>query len=92
MSSEFSSPLDAAIRHALAHLATVDTAPVGARADAATLRRRLDRPFTDQGTPATQVIEELAADVAGGLHVTNSGRFFPWVIGGAFPRRWPRTG
>jgi glutamate/tyrosine decarboxylase-like PLP-dependent enzyme len=85
MSSDFTPPLDAAIRHALAHLATIDTAPVGARADAATLRRRLDRPLTEQGTPATQVIDELAADVAGGLHVTNSGRFFPWVIGGALP-------
>ncbi len=85
MSSDFSPPLDAAIRHARAHLATIDTAPVGARADAATLRRRLDRPLTQQGTPATQVIDELAADVAGGLHVTNSGRFFPWVIGGALP-------
>jgi glutamate/tyrosine decarboxylase-like PLP-dependent enzyme len=81
----FDAPLDAAIRHARAHLAAVDTAPVGARADAATLRARLSRPLANAGVPATQVIDELVADVAGGLHVTNSGRFFPWVIGGALP-------
>ena len=85
MSSDFSPPLDAAIRHALAHLATLDTAPVGARADAKALRERLYRPVPEQGMPAVTVIDELAADVAGGLHLTNSGRFYPWVIGGALP-------
>lgn len=81
----FIEPLEAAIRAARAHLSTIDTAPVGARADAATLRRRLSRPLADAGVPAAQVVEELVADVAGGLHLTNSGRFFPWVIGGALP-------
>lgn len=81
----FAAPLESAIRHARAHLAAIDTAPVGARVDAATLRRRLSRPLTDAGVPAAQVVEELVADTAGGLHVTNSGRFYPWVIGGSLP-------
>jgi glutamate/tyrosine decarboxylase-like PLP-dependent enzyme len=81
----FIEPLDAAIRHARAYLASIDSAPVGAHTDAATLRRRLSRPLTDSGVPATQVIEDLVSDTAGGLHVTNSGRFYPWVIGGALP-------
>lgn len=83
--SSFAGALEAALRHARAHLAALDTAPVGARADAATLRQRLSRPLGATGVPAAQVIDELAADVAGGLHVTNSGRFYPWVIGGALP-------
>jgi glutamate/tyrosine decarboxylase-like PLP-dependent enzyme len=83
--ASFTAPLDAAIGHARAHLAALDTAPVGARADAATLRQRLSRELAGAGVPAAQVIDELVADVAGGLHVTNSGRFYPWVIGGALP-------
>ncbi len=84
-SSVFDEPLEAAMRHARGHLASIDTAPVGARADAATLRRRLSGPLGAAGVPAAQVVDDLAAGVAGGLHLTNSGRFFPWVIGGALP-------
>lgn len=35
--------------------------------------------------PAAQVIDELAADTAGGIHGSAGGRFFGWVIGGALP-------
>jgi glutamate/tyrosine decarboxylase-like PLP-dependent enzyme len=83
--SPFPEPLEAAARHAAAWLDGLDRQPVGARADAATLRARFDVPLAVNGVPARQVVDELARDVAGGLLATGSGRFFAWVIGGALP-------
>ena len=71
--------------HALAHLKSRNEQPIGAPATATELRGRLGRPLDANGTPACQVIDDLVADVAGGLHSTNTGRFFGWVIGGALP-------
>ena len=81
----FNDVLERAQTHALAHLAARNDGPIGAPATAAELRGRLGRPLTAAGTPACQVIDDLVADVAGGLHGTNTGRFFGWVIGGALP-------
>ena len=77
--------LERALSHARAHLETLDSQPVAARADLATLRARLGVPWTDAGVPATQVIDELVAATAGGHHASAGGRFFGWVIGGALP-------
>jgi hypothetical protein len=63
--SPFPEPLEAAARHAAAWLDGLDRQPVGARADAATLRARLDVPLPARGVPARQVVDELARDVAG---------------------------
>jgi glutamate/tyrosine decarboxylase-like PLP-dependent enzyme len=77
--------LERALRHARAHLETLDEQPVGARAELATLRERLDVAWTDAGVPAVQVVDELVAATAGGHHGSAGGRFFAWVIGGALP-------
>ena len=81
----FDDVLHRAQSHALAHLAVRNDQPIGASATAMELRARLGRPLTAEGTPACQVIDDLVADVAGGLHGTNTGRFYGWVIGGALP-------
>ena len=77
--------LERALHHARAHLETLDTQPVAARADLATLRARLGVPWTDAGVPAVQVVDDLVAATAGGHHASAGGRFFGWVIGGALP-------
>jgi glutamate/tyrosine decarboxylase-like PLP-dependent enzyme len=77
--------LAVAHERAIAWLRSLDRAPVGATADVATLRRRLARPLGRDGVAPERVIEDLVADVAGGLLGTGSGRFFGWVIGGALP-------
>jgi glutamate/tyrosine decarboxylase-like PLP-dependent enzyme len=77
--------LERALRHARAHLETLDEQPVAARTDLATLRARLNTPWTDEGVPAVQVIDELVAATAGGHHACAGGRFFGWVIGGSLP-------
>jgi glutamate/tyrosine decarboxylase-like PLP-dependent enzyme len=81
----FREPLERAMNHALEYLDRLDDAPVSATATLAELRSRLTRPLTDQGVEATRVIDDLAADVDGGLIGNASGRFFAWVIGGSMP-------
>ncbi|HEX8612465.1 MAG TPA: pyridoxal-dependent decarboxylase [Telluria sp.] len=83
--SPFRPALEAALGHALAHLDHLEQQPVGARASLDMLRARLSRPLGDAGLPAAQVIDELAADTAGGINGSAGGRFFGWVIGGALP-------
>jgi glutamate/tyrosine decarboxylase-like PLP-dependent enzyme len=85
LDSDFLAALEAAQRNSLAHLTNLDSGSVGATADLETLRRQLDKPFTNEGMSATQVIAELTQDVAGGLLGSAGGRFFGWVIGGSLP-------
>ena len=85
MASSFRDPLNTAHKHALAHLETLDTAPVATTIDLQTLRTRLGKPLTDNGIPPDQVINELVRDVKGGIIGSAGGRFFGWVIGGSLP-------
>jgi glutamate/tyrosine decarboxylase-like PLP-dependent enzyme len=82
---QFEEPLEAASRVALSYLAHLDSAPVAPTAGLDELRRRFAKPLIDAGTPAEQVITELAADVEGGIMSSAGGRFFGWVMGGALP-------
>lgn len=85
MPTDDQSALFRAFAHANAYLEGLDTAPVAATATLEALRRALGRPLPARGTPAGQVIDELVADTAGGLHGSQGGRFFGWVIGGGLP-------
>jgi glutamate/tyrosine decarboxylase-like PLP-dependent enzyme len=77
--------LERATELALAFLESLDTAPVGATASLAELRRRFAHPLPDEGADPVAVIEELARDVAGGLLGSAGGRFYGWVIGAGLP-------
>ncbi|MDJ0946212.1 MAG: pyridoxal-dependent decarboxylase [Kiloniellales bacterium] len=77
--------LQRAAAHALDYLEGLDHRPVGATADAETLRARLGGPLPETGAPATQVIDDLVRDVEGGILDSTGGRFFGWVIGGSHP-------
>src|SRR6185436_226567 len=85
MTQDLRRALDAALRHSLEHLETLNDRPVGATRSVESLRQSLLKRLDDQGIDAAQVVEELVADVAGGLHGNAGGRFFAWVIGGALP-------
>src|SRR5215212_4791926 len=82
---DFRNALNIAFDHSVLHLEHLDESSVAATADAATLRKQLDKPLAQKGLPPSQVIEELARDVQGGLLGSAGGRFFGWVIGGALP-------
>ena len=77
--------LTRAAEHALAWIEGVDGRPVATTATLAQLRERLDRPLADTGVDAVRVIDDLVADVEGGILGSQSGRFFGWVIGGGVP-------
>jgi glutamate/tyrosine decarboxylase-like PLP-dependent enzyme len=83
--SPFRHVLERALNHSLAHLDSLDRAPVAATATLEMLRERLARPLSQQGVAAGTVIDELVADTAGGITGSAGGRFFGWVIGGALP-------
>ena len=82
---DFSKTLDAAFTQAVNHLESLDQTSVAATAGLATLRARINRPLARTGVAPEQVIQELNADVAGGLLGSAGGRFFGWVIGGTLP-------
>ena len=82
---DFRNALNIAFDRAVSHLEHLDESSVAATANAATLRKQLDKPLADEGLPPSQVVEELARDVQGGLLGSAGGRFFGWVIGGALP-------
>ena len=84
-STIFQNSLESALRHALAYLESLDTASVAPTAPVETLRARMGRPLTEDGTAPEQVIADLVTDSAGGLMGTAGGRFFSWVIGGSVP-------
>jgi glutamate/tyrosine decarboxylase-like PLP-dependent enzyme len=73
--------LGRAAAHAEAFLAGLPERHVGPRGEADALRVAL----TNEGVPATQVIDELAAAADGGLVATAGGRYFGFVNGGALP-------
>lgn len=77
--------LERAAEHAFAFLESLDARSVATTASLAELRARLGRPLADRGVPATQVIDELAADADPGILGSQGGRFFGWVIGGGTP-------
>jgi glutamate/tyrosine decarboxylase-like PLP-dependent enzyme len=74
-----------AAEHALDWLEGLEARPVATTATLEEMRARLARPLAQAGLPAVQVIDDLVADVAGGILGSQSGRFFGWVIGGAAP-------
>jgi glutamate/tyrosine decarboxylase-like PLP-dependent enzyme len=85
LDAHFRQTLDAAFTQAVNHLESLDQTSVAATAELATLRARLNKPLARAGIAPEQVIQELNADVAGGLLGSAGGRFFGWVIGGALP-------
>jgi len=77
--------LERAHIHALEYLDTLDTANVSPGASAEQLRARLRKPLSELGVSPERIVDDLAADVAGGLLGSATGRFFAWVIGGSLP-------
>src|SRR5579864_3520170 len=77
--------LKRAAEHAFAWLDGLDERSVATTATLEEMRARLGRPLADQGVAATEVIDDLVADVEGGILGSQSGRFFGWVIGGGLP-------
>jgi glutamate/tyrosine decarboxylase-like PLP-dependent enzyme len=83
--SKYHAVLNRVLTHALNHLDSLNESSVSATSTKEELRMRLNRPLSDCGTAADQVIDDLVSDSAGGWLGNAGGRFFGWVIGGAVP-------
>jgi glutamate/tyrosine decarboxylase-like PLP-dependent enzyme len=77
--------LDVAYAAAVKFLEEVNDRPVGATADAESMRAALGGPLPEQGEPASRVVEDLARNADPGLVATAGPRFFGFVIGGSVP-------
>ena len=77
--------LDRAHAHALDWLASLDRRPVPPRASIAEVVKALGTELPEDGTPAEEVIDLLAAGCESGLTAIPSGRFFGFVMGGTHP-------
>lgn len=82
---ELRKALDKAVSHAVAYTENLDQAFVAATVDVETLRSRLAKELNYAGMQPSEVVDELARDVEGGLIGSAGGRFFGWVIGGVLP-------
>lgn len=77
--------LERSLSHASSFLSTLDEIPISPAVSYHELREKLSHPISENGIDETQVIDDLAAHVKGGILGSTSGRFFGWVIGGALP-------
>jgi glutamate/tyrosine decarboxylase-like PLP-dependent enzyme len=85
MASIFSPALRRALDVSLEYLDRMDADPVGPTATREDLVTRLRHPLADEGVAPEHVIDDLVADVAGGIMRSGGGRFYAWVIGGSVP-------
>jgi glutamate/tyrosine decarboxylase-like PLP-dependent enzyme len=74
-----------ALDHAIDFLDSLDERPIPASVDITELRRRFGKDLGEESVPPEQVIDELVADVEGGLFMSGSSRFFAWAMGGVLP-------
>ena len=74
-----------AVEHAIDYIDSLDQRQVPPSVATADLRKRLGKDLDEEGVSPEQVIDELVADVEGGLFTTGGGRFFGWAIGGVLP-------
>ncbi len=77
--------LHAAVTAATRWLDSVATRPVPPSEGIDVIAARLAAPLPRDGTPADQVIEQLADAVEPGLLAIDSPRFYGWVMGGTLP-------
>jgi glutamate/tyrosine decarboxylase-like PLP-dependent enzyme len=85
MRKDFSPVLELALRQALTYLDQLDNRPVGPTASAGELRSRLCKQWNAERLDASQVVNDLVRDIAGGLNNSANARFYAWVIGGSLP-------
>jgi glutamate/tyrosine decarboxylase-like PLP-dependent enzyme len=77
--------LSDALDHARRYLASLPERPVPARATAAQLRAAFDRPLSDRGEDAREVLRTMAVEGDAGLVASAGPRYFGFVIGGSHP-------
>ena len=83
--SAFDDVLNRARRWAGVWLAGLGERPVGVPVAPAAMRARIDARLPEEGEPASQVLDDLAAAIGPGLVASAGPRYFGFVTGGALP-------
>lgn len=82
---EYRDALDAAHRHAMQWIESLDERPIRPELDVDGMLGRLVAVLPEEGLAADEVIDELADAAGPGLMAMGSPRFYGFVIGGAYP-------
>lgn len=77
--------LEQSLTHASDFLSKLDKIVISPEVSYQDLREKLNYPISENGVNPEQVIDDLVEDVKDGILGSTSGRFFGWVLGGAFP-------
>lgn len=77
--------LQTALNCSLEYLQSTKSSSVAPSAGLIQLRNRLNKPLSDDGQAAEQVIQELAHNCTDAIMGSSGGRFFGWAIGGSLP-------
>lgn len=83
--SNYHEVLAKALEYSREYLDNLDHKEVCSTKNIDALRSVLNKPLIKSGQSAGKVIDELVADVEGGLLSSSGSRFFAWVIGGSLP-------
>ncbi len=81
----YKNSLETAFRLANEFLDSLDSDPVGVTASYEQLRSAWNQALPEHGEAPEKVLEELHASARPGLMLSQSGRFYAWVIGGTHP-------
>ncbi len=84
-STKSNAPLEKALELANDFLKTLDTTPVGSMKSYEELIVLWDQKLPLTGSASEIILEEMDKAARPGLHLTQSGRFFSWVIGASHP-------
>jgi len=81
----YKAPLERAMLLANDFLEGLDTTPVGSLKSYEELKALWNQKLPETGTSPDLILEEMDKAARPGLHLSQSGRFFSWVIGGSHP-------
>ncbi len=83
--NQYKFPLNKALQLAEDFFETLDSTPVGSMKSYEELLSLWDQDLPETGTSPEIILSEMDKAVRPGLHLSQSGRFFAWVIGGSHP-------
>ncbi|MGB3077505.1 MAG: pyridoxal-dependent decarboxylase, partial [Saprospiraceae bacterium] len=84
-SKAYKSPLKRALQLSEDFFETLDSTPVGSMKSHEELLSLWDQKLPETGMDPDQILIEMDKASRPGLHLSQSGRFFSWVIGGSHP-------
>ncbi|MEP6795445.1 MAG: pyridoxal-dependent decarboxylase [Saprospiraceae bacterium] len=83
--NQYKAPLHKALQLSEDFFDTLDSTPVGSMKSHEELLSLWDQKLPETGMDPEQILIDMDKAARPGLHLSQSGRFFSWVIGGSYP-------